>query len=128
MREHLPDPVRFSLEDNEEQGGTQLYFFRRYHDSATVVYKVAVKDGKVTSLLKEVYHGHGSRLARLVPQDSPRPSARRSARPLPRAAAPATAPCSARSRGCGTDGGALRLAYHIRKLPSGKRRTDWLET
>jgi hypothetical protein len=57
MREHLPDPERFSLEDNEEHGDTQLYFFLRFRDSATVVYKVAVKDGKVSSVLKEVYHG-----------------------------------------------------------------------
>ena len=45
MRGHLPDPGGHSLEDNEEQGDTQKYFFLRFRDSATVVYKVAVKDG-----------------------------------------------------------------------------------
>ena len=60
MRDHLPDAAECSLEDNEEQGGTQSYFFLRHRDSATVVYKVAVFDGKVTSVLQEVYHGEGS--------------------------------------------------------------------
>ena len=57
IREHLPDPDECSLEDNEEQGDTQSYFFLRHRDSASVVYKVAVKDGTVTSVLQEVYHG-----------------------------------------------------------------------
>ena len=35
--------------------------FLRYLDSVTVVYKVAVEDGKVTSVRLEVYHGEGSR-------------------------------------------------------------------
>ena len=35
-----------TLEDNEGEGSTQKYFFLRYLDSATVVYKVAVKNGK----------------------------------------------------------------------------------
>ena len=46
MRDLLPDPDEYSLEDSEEQGDTQKYFFLRHRDSATVVYKVAVKDGK----------------------------------------------------------------------------------
>ncbi len=46
MRDHLPDPDECSLEDNEEEGSTQSYFFLRYRDSATVVYKVSVEDGK----------------------------------------------------------------------------------
>ena len=45
MRDHLPDPDDYSLEDNEEGGSTESYFFLRLRDSATVVYKVAVKDG-----------------------------------------------------------------------------------
>ncbi len=45
-RDHLPDPDECSLEDNEEQGDTQSYFFLRYRDSATVVYTVAVTDGR----------------------------------------------------------------------------------
>jgi hypothetical protein len=61
LREHLPDPDEFSLEDNEEEGETQKYFFLRYRDSATVVYLVAVKDGKVTSVKKEVYYAGGYR-------------------------------------------------------------------
>ena len=60
MQDHIPDPAEYSLEDNEEEGGTQSYFFLRLHDSATVVYKVAVKDGKVTSVSWAVYHGEGS--------------------------------------------------------------------
>ena len=60
MRDHLPDPNECSLEDSEEQADTQSYFFLRLRDSATVVYKVAVKDGKVTSVLQEVYHGESS--------------------------------------------------------------------
>ena len=48
MREHLPDRADYSFEDNEEEEAKQSYFFLRYRDSATVVYKVAVKDGKVT--------------------------------------------------------------------------------
>ena len=57
MRDHLPDPDDFSLEDNEERRSSneQLYFFLRYSDSATVVYRVAVKDGKVRSVKMEVY-------------------------------------------------------------------------
>ena len=41
-RTTLPDPDHCSLEDNEEEGDTQSYFFLRHRDSATVVYKVAV--------------------------------------------------------------------------------------
>ena len=37
-----------------------MYFFFRLLDSATVVYKVAVKDGNVTSVRLAVYHGEGS--------------------------------------------------------------------
>ena len=39
--------------EGKEERDTQSYFFLRYGDSATVVYKVAVKDDKV-------YHGEGS--------------------------------------------------------------------
>ena len=60
IRDKMPDPADCSLEDNEEQGDTQSYFFLRLRDSATVVYKVAVKDGIVTSVLQEVYHGEGN--------------------------------------------------------------------
>ena len=60
MRDHMPDPGEYSFEDNEEQADTQSFFFLRFADSATVVYKVAVKDGKVSSVLQEVYHGEGS--------------------------------------------------------------------
>ena len=55
IREHLPDPDEYSLEDTEEAGSTESYFFLRNLDSATIVYKVAVKDGIVTSVLQEVY-------------------------------------------------------------------------
>ncbi len=51
IREHLPDPDGYSLEDSEEAGSTESYFFLRYRDSATVVHKVAVKDGKVSSVV-----------------------------------------------------------------------------
>ena len=50
MRDHMPDSGRCSLEDNEEEGDTQKHFFLQYCDSATVVYLVTVKDGKVTSV------------------------------------------------------------------------------
>ena len=56
----MPDPDECSLEVNEEEGDTQSYFFLRYRDSVIVVYKVAGEDGKVTSVLQEVYHGEGS--------------------------------------------------------------------
>ena len=52
MREHMPDSDEYSLEDSEEAGSTESYFFLRYRDSATVVYKVAVKDSKITSVLQ----------------------------------------------------------------------------
>ncbi len=42
MRDHLPDAAEYSLEDSEEQGDTQSYFFLRLRDSASVVYKVGV--------------------------------------------------------------------------------------
>ena len=48
MRDHLPDPAQFELQDSEEAGSTESYFFLRLRSSATVVYKVAVNDGKVT--------------------------------------------------------------------------------
>ena len=51
MREHIPGPDEYSLEDDKEEGNTQKYFFLRYRDSATVVYKVAVRDGKVSSVV-----------------------------------------------------------------------------
>jgi len=54
-RDHLPDPDEFSLEDNEERRREQRYFFLRYCDSATVVYRVAVNDGKVESVKMEVH-------------------------------------------------------------------------
>ena len=60
IRDNMPDPEEYSFEDNEEEGSLQKYFFLRHRDSATVVYKVAVKDGEVTSVLQEVYHGEGS--------------------------------------------------------------------
>ena len=60
MREHMPDPDHFSFEDAEGEGSTEKYFFLRLRDSASVVYKVAVKDGKVSSVLSEVYHGESS--------------------------------------------------------------------
>ena len=56
----MPDFDQYSFEDNEEEGDTQKYFFLRYRDAASVVYLVAVKDGKVTSIKKEVYHAEGS--------------------------------------------------------------------
>ncbi|MBI4586227.1 MAG: hypothetical protein HY717_19625 [Planctomycetes bacterium] len=57
MRDHMPDPDKYSLEDNEERRSSneQRYFFLRYSDSATVVYRVAVKVGKVKSVKMEVY-------------------------------------------------------------------------
>ncbi len=58
----MPDPAEYSFEDTEEAGSTESYFFLRYRDSATVVYKVAVKDGKVSSVLQEVYHGEGNQI------------------------------------------------------------------
>ena len=57
MRGHLPDPEEHSFEDSEETGGTGSYFFLRYRDSATVVYKVAVEDGNVVSVRLEVFYG-----------------------------------------------------------------------
>ncbi len=55
MRDHLPDPDECSLEDTEEAGSTGSYFFLRYRDSATVVFKVAVKDGRRTLARWETY-------------------------------------------------------------------------
>ena len=60
IRDNMPDPAEYSFEDSEDAGSTECYFFLRLRDSATVVYKVAVKDGKVSSVLQEVYHGEGS--------------------------------------------------------------------
>ena len=57
IREHMPDPAEYSFEDTEEAGVTESYFLLRHRDSATVVYRVAVKDGTVTSVKQEVYHG-----------------------------------------------------------------------
>ena len=57
IRDHMPDPAEYSF---EEAGTTESYFFLRYRDSATVVYKVAVTDRKVTSVRLEVYHGESS--------------------------------------------------------------------
>ncbi len=59
IRYHLPDLHGYSLEDSEEEGDTQKHFFLRFRDSATVVYRVAAKSDKVTSVLQEVYHGEG---------------------------------------------------------------------
>jgi len=56
MRGHLPDPAKFSLEDNEERRFEQLYYLLRYRDGAMVVYRVRVKGGKVVSVKKEVYN------------------------------------------------------------------------
>ena len=36
VRDYPPDPDEFSLEDSEEAGSTENYFFLRYRDSATV--------------------------------------------------------------------------------------------
>ena len=47
VRDHLPDPDEYSLEDTEEAGSTESYFFLRFCDSATVVYEITVEDGKV---------------------------------------------------------------------------------
>ena len=55
MRDHLPDPDEYSLEDNEERRSEQRYFFLRYSDSAMVVYRVRVKGGRVVSVKQEVY-------------------------------------------------------------------------
>ncbi len=60
IRDNMPDPAEYSFEDTEETGTTESYFFLRYRDSATVVYKVAVTDRKVTSVGLEVYHGESS--------------------------------------------------------------------
>ena len=60
IRDNVPDPEEYSFEDTEEACSTESYFFLRYRDSATIVYEVAVKDGKVSSVLQEVYHGEGS--------------------------------------------------------------------
>ena len=55
MRDHLPDPDVYSLEDNEERRFEQLYFFLRYRDGAMVLYRVRVKCGRVVSVKQEVY-------------------------------------------------------------------------
>jgi hypothetical protein len=55
MLDHLLDPDKFSLEDNEERRDEQRYSFLRYRDSAMVVYRVKVKGGTVVSVKKEVY-------------------------------------------------------------------------
>ncbi len=47
IRDNMPDPAEYSFEDTEEAGSTESYFFPRYRDSATVVYKVAVKEAKL---------------------------------------------------------------------------------
>ena len=44
--DNMPDPEEYSFEDTEEAGSAEHYFFLRYRDSATVVYKVVVTDGR----------------------------------------------------------------------------------
>ena len=51
IRDNMPDPAECSFEDTEEAGSTESYFFLRYRDSATVVYRIAVKGGKVSSVV-----------------------------------------------------------------------------
>ena len=55
MRDHMPDPDQFSLEDNDERGCEQRYYFLRGRDSAMVVFRIRVKGGRVVSVIEEVF-------------------------------------------------------------------------
>ena len=55
MREHMPDPDQFSLEDNDERGCELRYYFLRNRDSAMVVFRIRVKGGRVVSVREEVF-------------------------------------------------------------------------
>ena len=50
MREHMPSEDEFSLEDNDERGCEERYYFLRGRDSAMVVYRIRVKGGRVVSV------------------------------------------------------------------------------
>jgi hypothetical protein len=55
MREHMPSEDEFSLEDNDERGCEQRYYFLRGRDSAMVVYRIRGKGGRVVSVKQEVF-------------------------------------------------------------------------
>ena len=63
IQEHVLEDGVHDFDDAEEEGNTVKYFFNRIADRASVVYLVMVKDGKLVSIKKEVYHedGEGTR-------------------------------------------------------------------
>jgi len=57
MRDHMPSEDECSLEDNDERGCEQRYYFLRGRDSAMVVFRIRVKGGRVVSVKQEVFDG-----------------------------------------------------------------------
>ena len=55
MREHMPSEEECSLEDNDERGCEQRFYFLRGRDNAMVVYRIRVKGGRVVSVKQEVF-------------------------------------------------------------------------
>ena len=55
MREHMPSEDEYSLEDNDERGCEERFYFLRGQDSAMVVYRIRVKGGRVVSAKQEVF-------------------------------------------------------------------------
>ncbi len=59
IQEHVLEDGVHDFDDAEEDGNTVKYFFNRIADHASVGYLVTVKDGKLFSIKKEVYHEDG---------------------------------------------------------------------
>jgi hypothetical protein len=59
IQEHVLEDGVHDFDDAKEEGNTVKYFFNRIADRASVVYLVTVKDGKLVSIKKEVYHEDG---------------------------------------------------------------------
>ena len=55
MRDHMPSEDEFSLEDNDERGCEERFYFLRSRDSSMVVYRIRVKGGCVVSVKQEVF-------------------------------------------------------------------------
>ena len=59
IQEHVLEDGVHDFDNAEEDGDTVKYFFNRIADRAWVVYLVTVKDSKLVSIKKEVYHEDG---------------------------------------------------------------------
>ena len=59
IQEHVLEDGVHDFDDAEEDGNTVKYFFNRIADRASVVYLVTVKEAKLVSIKKEVYHEDG---------------------------------------------------------------------